>query len=77
MSKKWVVKDISWSIPILHNKYNFSSINCFLKVWDTNRLKPADVFILDGKIYQHHMSPTANQHSLVACKHIKLIYQLT
>ena len=43
-----------------------SGMDKCLKIWDANSLTPADVFLLDGKIYQHNMAPTATQHNLVA-----------
>ena len=37
-----------------------------LNIWDANSLMPADSYLMDGKIYHHHMSPVATQHNLVA-----------
>jgi hypothetical protein len=37
-----------------------------LKIWDANAQVPADVVLVNGKIYHHHMSPNATQHNLVA-----------
>lgn len=37
-----------------------------LKVWDTNTMKPADTFQMEGRIYQHHMSSVATKHCLIA-----------
>ncbi len=39
-----------------------------LKIWDANAQVPADVVLVNGKIYHHHMSPNATQHNLVAGK---------
>ncbi|KAK7085245.1 DNA excision repair protein ERCC-8, partial [Halocaridina rubra] len=37
-----------------------------IKLWDTNRVKPVDQFKLDCCVGQHHMSPVATKHSLLA-----------
>ncbi|GAB6027758.1 DNA excision repair protein ERCC-8 [Chamberlinius hualienensis] len=48
-----------------------------LIAWDTNVLKPADTYTMDGRIYQHHMSSIATKHCLIAVgsssSHVSLI----
>ncbi|XP_052775910.1 DNA excision repair protein ERCC-8-like isoform X2 [Mya arenaria] len=46
--------------------FTSSGADCMLKVWDTNRLKPADEYQFSGIVNCHHMSPIATRHCLVA-----------
>ncbi|XP_061674368.1 DNA excision repair protein ERCC-8 isoform X2 [Syngnathoides biaculeatus] len=43
-----------------------SSFDKTMKVWDTETLKPAEVFEFEGNVYSHHLSPIARKHSLIA-----------
>ncbi|XP_061423436.1 DNA excision repair protein ERCC-8 isoform X2 [Lethenteron reissneri] len=43
-----------------------SSFDKTLKAWDTNALEPAEIYTFSEKVYCHHMSPIATQHSLIA-----------
>uniref|UniRef100_A0A8D0CXN0 DNA excision repair protein ERCC-8 n=1 Tax=Sander lucioperca TaxID=283035 RepID=A0A8D0CXN0_SANLU len=43
-----------------------SSFDKTMKVWDTETLKPAEVFQFEGNVYSHHLSPIARKHSLIA-----------
>lgn len=62
---KYSVECVQW-YPLDTGMFLSSGMDRCLKVWDSNVLTPADVFVLEGKIYHHHMSPNATQHNLVA-----------
>ncbi|XP_002733656.1 DNA excision repair protein ERCC-8-like [Saccoglossus kowalevskii] len=46
--------------------FTSSSMDKTLKVWDTNALKPADVFRFETIVYDHNMSSVATKHCLIA-----------
>nr|CAB3243396.1 CKN1 Cockayne syndrome 1 homolog [Phallusia mammillata] len=43
-----------------------SSLDGTIKIWDTNKLKPAETMQISSPIYNHHLSPTATTHLLIA-----------
>ncbi|KAK3540419.1 hypothetical protein QTP70_030970 [Hemibagrus guttatus] len=62
---KFSVETVQW-YPYDTGMFVSSSFDKSMKVWDTETLKPADVFQFDGNVYCHHMSPIARKHSLIA-----------
>lgn len=59
------VETVQW-YPHDTGLFTSSGMDRQLKVWDTNTAKPAEVFQLKGLVYQHHMSPIATKHCLIA-----------
>lgn len=64
---KYSVECVQW-YPLDTGMFLSSGMDKHLKIWDANAQIPADVVIINGKIYHHHMSPNATQHNLVAGK---------
>ncbi|XP_030635656.1 DNA excision repair protein ERCC-8 isoform X2 [Chanos chanos] len=62
---KFSVETVQW-YPHDTGMFVSSSFDKTMKVWDTETLKPAEVFQFEGNVYCHHMSPIARKHSLVA-----------
>ncbi|KAL4235709.1 DNA excision repair protein ERCC-8 [Mactra antiquata] len=62
---KFHVDTVLW-YPLDTGMFTSSGTDCLLKVWDTNRLKPADEYQFSGIVYNHHMSPIATRHCLIA-----------
>ncbi|KAM8866741.1 DNA excision repair protein ERCC-8 [Synchiropus picturatus] len=62
---KFSVETVQW-YPYDTGMFVSSSFDKTMKVWDTETLKPAEVFDLGGNIYSHHLSPIARKHSLIA-----------
>uniref|UniRef100_A0A667XAV1 DNA excision repair protein ERCC-8 n=1 Tax=Myripristis murdjan TaxID=586833 RepID=A0A667XAV1_9TELE len=62
---KFSVETVQW-YPHDTGMFVSSSFDKTMKVWDTETLRPAEVFQFDGNVYCHHMSPIARKHSLIA-----------
>ncbi|XP_061115794.1 DNA excision repair protein ERCC-8 isoform X1 [Conger conger] len=62
---KFSVETVQW-YPHDTGMFISSSFDKTMKVWDTESLKPAEVFQFQGNVYCHHMSPIARKHSLIA-----------
>ncbi|XP_043919750.1 DNA excision repair protein ERCC-8 [Protopterus annectens] len=62
---KYSVETVQW-YPHDTGMFISSSFDESLKVWDTNMLRPAEVFEFEETVYCHHMSPSATKHSLIA-----------
>uniref|UniRef100_UPI00398F80E3 DNA excision repair protein ERCC-8 isoform X3 n=1 Tax=Pristiophorus japonicus TaxID=55135 RepID=UPI00398F80E3 len=62
---KFSVETVQW-YPCDTGMFTSSSFDKTLKIWDTNRLLPAEVFTFEGTVYCHHMSPVATKHCLIA-----------
>ncbi|XP_076308869.1 DNA excision repair protein ERCC-8-like [Tachypleus tridentatus] len=62
---KFSVESVQW-YPFDTGLFISGSMDCQLKVWDTNTLKPAEVFNMPGKVYSHSLSSVATHHSLIA-----------
>lgn len=62
---KFSVETVQW-YPCDTGMFTSSSFDKTLKIWDTNRLLPAEVFTFEGTVYCHHMSPIATKHCLIA-----------
>uniref|UniRef100_A0A3Q3G6A8 DNA excision repair protein ERCC-8 n=1 Tax=Kryptolebias marmoratus TaxID=37003 RepID=A0A3Q3G6A8_KRYMA len=62
---KFSVETVQW-YPYDTGMFVSSSFDKTMKVWDTDTLKPADVFEFEGNVYSHHLSPIARKHSLIA-----------
>ncbi|XP_052264673.1 DNA excision repair protein ERCC-8-like isoform X2 [Dreissena polymorpha] len=62
---KFSVETVLW-YPLDTGLFTSSGTDCLLKVWDTNRLKPADEYQFSGLVNSHHMSPIATKHCLIA-----------
>ncbi|XP_013858153.1 DNA excision repair protein ERCC-8 isoform X2 [Austrofundulus limnaeus] len=62
---KFSVETVQW-YPYDTGMFVSSSFDKTMKVWDTETLKPAEVFEFDGNVYSHHLSPIARKHSLIA-----------
>ncbi|XP_078405403.1 DNA excision repair protein ERCC-8 isoform X2 [Cetorhinus maximus] len=62
---KYSVETVQW-YPCDTGMFTSSSFDKTLKIWDTNRLLPAEVFSFEGTVYCHHMSPVATKHCLIA-----------
>ncbi|XP_054466725.1 DNA excision repair protein ERCC-8 isoform X2 [Anoplopoma fimbria] len=62
---KFSVETVQW-YPYDTGMFVSSSFDKTMKVWDTETLKPAEVFEFEGNIYSHHLSPIARKHSLIA-----------
>jgi len=56
---------VQW-LPTDTGMFVTSGMDKFLKVWDTNAMMAVDVIKLEGRIYQHHISPMVSRRSLVA-----------
>ncbi|ESO92598.1 hypothetical protein LOTGIDRAFT_233046 [Lottia gigantea] len=59
------VETVQW-YPLDTGLFTTSGTDKELKVWDTNKLLPADSYSFEGIIYSHHMSPVSTKHSLIA-----------
>ncbi|EDV22261.1 DNA excision repair protein ERCC-8 [Trichoplax sp. H2] len=59
------VETIQW-YPHDTGMFLSSGMDSLLKVWDTNNLDVVEEFNIQKPIYNHHMSPIATQHYLVA-----------
>uniref|UniRef100_A0A3P9BDI9 DNA excision repair protein ERCC-8 n=1 Tax=Maylandia zebra TaxID=106582 RepID=A0A3P9BDI9_9CICH len=62
---KFSVETVQW-YPYDTGMFVSSSFDKTMKVWDTETLKPAEVFQFEGNVYCHHLSPIARKHSLIA-----------
>uniref|UniRef100_A0A8C7X8G3 DNA excision repair protein ERCC-8 n=1 Tax=Oryzias sinensis TaxID=183150 RepID=A0A8C7X8G3_9TELE len=62
---KFSVETVLW-YPYDTGMFVSSSFDKTMKVWDTETLKPAEVFEFESNIYNHHLSPIARKHSLIA-----------
>uniref|UniRef100_H3DJP7 DNA excision repair protein ERCC-8 n=2 Tax=Tetraodon nigroviridis TaxID=99883 RepID=H3DJP7_TETNG len=62
---KFSVETVQW-YPYDTGMFVSSSFDKTMKVWDTETLKPAEVFEFEGNVYSHHLSPIAKKHSLIA-----------
>lgn len=62
---KFSVETVLW-YPLDTGIFTSSGTDKLLKIWDTNRLKPADEYEFSGIVYNHHMSPVATRHCLIA-----------
>ncbi|XP_026177933.2 DNA excision repair protein ERCC-8 isoform X2 [Mastacembelus armatus] len=62
---KFSVETVQW-YPYDTGMFVTSSFDKTMKVWDTEMLKPAEVFEFEGNVYSHHLSPIARKHSLIA-----------
>ncbi|XP_063051057.1 DNA excision repair protein ERCC-8 isoform X2 [Engraulis encrasicolus] len=62
---KFSVETVQW-YPHDTGMFISSSFDKTMKVWDTETLKPAEVFHFEGNVYCHHMSPVARKHTLIA-----------
>ncbi|XP_054712165.1 DNA excision repair protein ERCC-8-like [Uloborus diversus] len=61
---KYSVETVQWH-PFDTGLFTSSGMDCVLKIWDTNSLKPADKIHLGHKIFSHNVSFIAT-HSLIA-----------
>ncbi|XP_041358776.1 DNA excision repair protein ERCC-8-like [Gigantopelta aegis] len=62
---KHSVTTVQW-YPLDTGLFTTSGTDKVLKIWDTNRLIPADKYRFDTIIYSHHLSPIATKHTLLA-----------
>uniref|UniRef100_T1JNL3 Uncharacterized protein n=1 Tax=Strigamia maritima TaxID=126957 RepID=T1JNL3_STRMM len=62
---KFSVETVQWS-PIDTGMFTSSDLDGSLKIWDTNTMKTVGEFRLLKRIYQHHISPIATAHNLIA-----------
>ncbi|XP_066472225.1 DNA excision repair protein ERCC-8 isoform X1 [Tiliqua scincoides] len=62
---KFSVETVQW-YPHDTGMFTSSSFDKTLKIWDTNTLQPAEVFNFEETVYNHHMSPVATKHCLIA-----------
>ncbi|RKO85041.1 hypothetical protein BDK51DRAFT_46271 [Blyttiomyces helicus] len=62
---KYSVTAARW-FPFDTGLFTTGSMDCSVKVWDTNTLQCACDFALDQKVYDHALSPSATSHSLIA-----------
>ncbi|XP_056145369.1 DNA excision repair protein ERCC-8 [Lampris incognitus] len=62
---KFSVETVQW-YPCDTGMFISSSFDKTMKVWDTETLRPAEIFQFEENIYCHHMSPIARKHSLIA-----------
>ncbi|TWW60556.1 DNA excision repair protein ERCC-8 [Takifugu flavidus] len=62
---KFSVETVQW-YPYDTGMFVSSSFDKTMKVWDTETLKPAEVFEFEGNVYSHHLSPIAKKHTLIA-----------
>ncbi|XP_061527874.1 DNA excision repair protein ERCC-8 isoform X1 [Phycodurus eques] len=62
---KFSVETVQW-YPYDTGMFVSSSFDKTMRVWDTETLKPAEVFEFEGNVYSHHLSPIARKHSLIA-----------
>ncbi|XP_071118181.1 DNA excision repair protein ERCC-8-like [Haliotis cracherodii] len=62
---KHSIQTVQW-YPLDTGIFTSSGTDKLLKVWDTNRLVPADTFEFSTIVYSHHMSPIATKHNLLA-----------
>ncbi|XP_045157831.2 DNA excision repair protein ERCC-8-like [Mercenaria mercenaria] len=62
---KFSVETVLW-YPLDTGMFTSSGTDKLLKIWDTNRLKPADQYEFSGVVCNHHMSPIATKHCLIA-----------
>ncbi|XP_054630044.1 DNA excision repair protein ERCC-8 isoform X2 [Dunckerocampus dactyliophorus] len=62
---RFSVETVQW-YPYDTGMFVSSSFDKTMKVWDTETLKPAEIFEFEGNVYTHHLSPIARKHSLIA-----------
>ncbi|XP_068594697.1 DNA excision repair protein ERCC-8 isoform X2 [Brachionichthys hirsutus] len=62
---KFSVETVQW-YPYDTGMFVSSSFDKTMKVWDTETLKPAEVFEFETNVYSHHLSPIARRHTLIA-----------
>ncbi|XP_060600246.1 DNA excision repair protein ERCC-8-like [Ruditapes philippinarum] len=62
---KFSVETVLW-YPLDTGMFTSSGTDNLLKIWDTNRLKPADQYEFSSVVFNHHMSPIATKHCLIA-----------
>lgn len=62
---KYSVETVLW-YPLDTGMFTSSGSDHTLKIWDTNTLKPADEYEFTGIVFNHHMSPIATKHCLLA-----------
>lgn len=62
---KFSVETVQW-YPYDTGMFVSSSFDKTMKIWDTETLKPAEVFEFETNVYSHHLSPIARKHSLIA-----------
>ncbi|MEQ2298412.1 DNA excision repair protein ERCC-8 [Ameca splendens] len=62
---KFSVETVQW-YPYDTGMFVSSSFDKTMKVWDTETLKPAEMFEFEDNVYSHHLSPIARKHSLIA-----------
>nr|XP_057927389.1 DNA excision repair protein ERCC-8 [Doryrhamphus excisus] len=62
---RFSVETVQW-YPYDTGMFVSSSFDKAMKVWDTETLKPAEVFEFESNVYTHHLSPIARKHSLIA-----------
>ncbi|XP_077981319.1 DNA excision repair protein ERCC-8-like isoform X2 [Glandiceps talaboti] len=62
---KYSVETVQW-YPHDTGMFTSSAMDKKMKVWDTNTLRPAEVFPFETNIYSHDMSPVATKHCLIA-----------
>ncbi|XP_056889565.1 DNA excision repair protein ERCC-8 isoform X2 [Takifugu flavidus] len=68
---KFSVETVQW-YPYDTGMFVSSSFDKTMKVWDTETLKPAEVFEFEGNVYSHHLSPIAKKHTLIADSKVKV-----
>lgn len=62
---KFSVETVQW-YPYDTGMFVSSAFDKTMKVWDTETLKPAEVFQFEDNVYSHHLSSIARKHSLIA-----------
>ncbi|GLH12654.1 Protein will die slowly [Gryllus bimaculatus] len=62
---QYSVECVQW-YPFDNGLFVSSGMDKKLKIWDANCLKPAEQICLEGRIFQHHMSPIGSKQCLVA-----------
>uniref|UniRef100_A0A3B4BDZ2 Uncharacterized protein n=1 Tax=Periophthalmus magnuspinnatus TaxID=409849 RepID=A0A3B4BDZ2_9GOBI len=62
---KFSVETVQW-YPYDTGMFVSSSFDKTMKIWDTETLKPAEIFEFETNVYSHHLSPIARKHSLIA-----------
>ncbi|XP_005097119.1 DNA excision repair protein ERCC-8 [Aplysia californica] len=59
------IETVQW-FPLDTGIFTSSGTDRTLKVWDANRLKPAEEYSFNGVVHCHQMSQIASKHNLVA-----------
>lgn len=62
---QYSVERVQW-YPLDTGLFTSSGMDCRLKLWDSNVLRPVETIQLQGGIYCHHLSPIGQRHSLIA-----------